>query len=283
MVAIDGDRGNAGGWTQAEVVKAVSREDGESVVLTFRRPATLDAEGGEEYTVTLACSEFTKDNVTTELVDETVGYIKVAQITQNADDLVESAIKDLKKQGATCYILDLRDNPGGFLTQSVDLASLFIKSGVVVEIQAKDGLATRKATAATVTDDPLVVLVNMSTAGTAEVVAGALQDNGRATIVGQRTMGKGTVQSIQELSFGGALRYTSAYYKTPNGYEIDGSGINPDIQVSAAGEEGVDSQLNLAIETAFDMVGGRNAAEDEGEEQGVDAEGEEATPEAEAL
>ena len=264
VVSIDGDRGNNDGWTQAETVKAVSREAGDTVVLTFRRPATLDAEGGDEYTVTLSCSDIKKENVSSKMLEDTIGYIKLTQITQNADALVEDALKNLKKQNASCFILDLRDCPGGFLTQSVDIASLFIKSGVVVEIQTKDGLATRNAEAQTITDLPMVVLVNGSTAGTAEVLAGALQDNSRATIVGVRTMGKGTVQSIQELSFGGAIRYTSAYYKTPSGYDIDGNGINPDIQV-AAGEDD-DTQLTIATETAFDLVGGRPVTEETEEE-----------------
>ncbi len=263
VVAIDGDRGNNDGWTQAEVVKAVSRDPGETVVLTLRRPATLDAEGGSEYTVTLTCSEISRVNVTSRLMENTIGYIKLAQITQNSDDLVQKAVESLEESGATCYILDLRDNPGGFLTQSVDIVSLFVKSGVVVEIQAKDGLATRTATSSTATDDPMVVLVNQSTAGTAEVIAGALQDNSRAKIVGQRTMGKGSVQSVQELSFGGAIRYTSAYYKTPNGYDIDGNGINPDIQIGLDSDSDADNQLNMAVETAFDAIGGRPASEAE--------------------
>lgn len=263
VVAIDGDRGNNDGWTQAETVKAVSRDSGDTVVLTFRRPATLDAEGGDEYTVTLECSELSKENVSSRILEDTIGYVKITQITQNADDLVKDAVEQLLRKDASCFILDLRDCPGGFLTQSVDIASLFIRSGVVVEIQAKDGLATRNATASTITDLPLVVLVNQSSAGTAEVLAGALQDNGRATIVGTRTMGKGTVQSIQELSFGGAIRYTSAYYKTPNGYDIDGNGINPDIQVSDAGKDSEDAQLNLAVETAFDLIGGRPVVEED--------------------
>lgn len=265
VVAVDGDRGNNDGWTQAETVKAVSRDAGDTVVLSFRRPATLDAEGGDEFTVTLTCSELKKENVSSKMLEDTIGYIKIAQITQNADVLVDEALKGLKKQNASSFILDLRDCPGGFLTQSVDIASLFIKSGVVVEIQTKDGLATRNATAQTQTDLPLVVLVNASTAGTAEVLAGALQGNSRATVVGVRTMGKGTVQSIQELSFGGAIRYTSAYYKTPGGYDIDGNGVNPDIQV-AASDGGDDTQLTIAVETAFDLAGGRPATEEAAEE-----------------
>ena len=248
VVAIDGDRGTDG-WTAAEVVKQVSRDKGSSVVLTFRRPASLDAEGGDEFTVTLTCSDYSEPNVTTELVDG-VGYIKLAQITQNADTLVETAINSLAAEGAKSFVLDLRDNPGGYLTQAVDIASLFVGSGTIVNIQTKASTSTRTATGSVATTLPLVVLVNGNTASTSEVIAGALQDTDRAVIVGERTMGKGSVQSVVELSFGGALRYTSAYYSTPKGYAIDSSGISPDVVVTDNASEDGDEQLNLALETA---------------------------------
>lgn len=252
VVAIDGDRGTDG-WTAAEVVKRVSRDEGNSVVLTFRRPTTLDAEGGEEFTVTLICSNYAEPNVTTELVDG-VGYIKLAQITQNADTLVQNAITSLVADGAKSFVLDLRDNPGGYLTQAVDIASLFIGSGAIVNIQTKTTTSARNASGSVVTTLPLVVLVNGNTASTAEVIVGALQDTDRATVVGERTMGKGSVQSIVELSFGGALRYTSAYYSTPKGYAIDNSGISPDVVISDNADEEGDEQLSLALETARSLI-----------------------------
>ena len=254
VVAIDGDRGNDGRWTQAEVVKAVSREEGASVVVTWRRPATVDADGGPEYTVTLTCSSNAAANVRTELSNH-VGYIKLGQVTQNAGELIAQAVQGLEERGAQSYVLDVRDNPGGFLTQAVDVVSVFMKSGVVVGIQTKDALATRSATGAQVTEAPLVVLVNENTAGTAEVIAAALKDNGRAQIVGMATQGKGSVQSIARLSWGGALRYTTALYKTPHGADINRVGVNPDVQVASPTEDSeTDTQKTLAIQAAASLI-----------------------------
>lgn len=252
VVAIDGDRGNDG-WSAAETVKNVTRDAGSSVVMTFRHPETSNARGGAEYTVTLQCSNYAEPNVTSEL-SGSVGYVKLSQITQNADSLVSKAVADLTAQGAQAFVLDLRDNPGGYLTQAIDVASVFVKSGVVVNIQAKEATTARDATGSQVTTAPVVVLVNGNTASTAEVIAGALQDSGRATIVGLPTMGKGSVQSVAELSFGGALRYTSAYYLTPNGYNISGRGITPNVVYGTGDDPAVDLQKNLAIETASSLV-----------------------------
>lgn len=253
VVSIDGDRGGNGGWSASEAIKALARDEGSSAVITFRRPSTIDAQGGDEYTVTLTCTDYDEPNVVTEL-DGSVGYIKLSQISQNADSLVASAVSALADQGAQSYVLDLRDNPGGYLTQAVNVASVFLKSGVVVQIQTKETTSSRQATGTSITDAPVVVLVNGNTAATAETIAAALQDNHRATICGEKTMGKGSVQSVQELSFGGALRYTSAYYKTPLGYSIDGNGITPDVQVVRSADTSVDNQKNLAIETAQSLI-----------------------------
>lgn len=247
ITAIDGDRGTDG-WTQSAAIKSLTRQEGDSVVLTLRRPKSLDDTDGEEITVTLTCTNQVKDNVTYDLRDDNVGYIKLAQITQNSDKLVRDAIKDLTEQGAQSFVLDLRDNPGGYLTQSLDIASLFIKSGTLVEIQTKEGSTTKTASGSTITDAPLAVLVNTNTAGTSEVLAGALQDAGRATILGTNTLGKGSVQSLKELSFGGAIRFTSAFYKTPKGYDIENRGITPNVVVSKADGDD-DNQLTLAIDT----------------------------------
>ncbi|MBO4365004.1 MAG: PDZ domain-containing protein, partial [Eggerthellaceae bacterium] len=106
VVAIDGDRGT-GGWTQAEVVRELNQKaDGETTVITWRRPASLFDEGGNEYTVELKVSQYEEPNVTVELVDGEVGYIKLSQITSNSTELVEEAVKNLQEAGATCYVLD---------------------------------------------------------------------------------------------------------------------------------------------------------------------------------
>lgn len=250
VVAIDGDRSHQ--WTATEVASALKRDEGEQVVITWRRAATLDDTKGTEFTTTLTCTNATVKNVTTELSD-TVGYIKLKQITQNSADLVRQAISDLDAQGAQSFVLDLRDNPGGYLTQAVDISSLFVKSGIIVRIQTKSADETTKnATGTVATEKPLVVLVNGNTSSSAEVIAAALQDNQRATIIGAKTMGKGSVQVTHDLTFGGALRYTAAYYKSPLGHDIDGLGINPDIAITAVGDD--DNQRSFALETAASLV-----------------------------
>lgn len=248
--AIDGDGKN---WTMTEVVNSLSRGEGEEVVITWMHPTSLDAETGDEFTTTLTCRSYEEENVTTALTND-VGYIRLHQITQNSADLVRNAVNDLTSRGAVSFVLDIRDNPGGYLTQAVDIASMFVKSGVLVEIETVDGVTTKTATGTTATDAPLVVLVNEYTSAAAEVLAAALQDNQRATVVGQTTMGKGSVQVMRELSFGGAVRYTAAYYHSPLGHDINDVGVMPSVMVSSDSEAEVDTQRLVAVDTAHSLV-----------------------------
>lgn len=249
--AINGDSDHV--WSASEVIGALSKLEGEDVVITWMRPISMDAENGREFATTLECREYDAVNVTTELVDETVGYIRLRQMTSTASDLVKRAVMDLTSQGAQALVLDIRDNPGGYLTQSLDTASLFVPSGTLVGIETLDGTNTRAASGATVTNLPLVVLMNGYTSSAAEVLAAALADNQRATTVGQTTMGKGSVQVVRELTFGGAIRYTAAYYLTPSGREINGNGITPELIVGATGED--DTQFLVAVDTARSLIG----------------------------
>lgn len=246
LVGIDGDTSHD--WSVTEAISGLSRNAGETVVVTWMRPSSVGAETGTSNTTALTCSSYKEQNVTYSL-DGTVGYIRVRQITQDTADNVSAALADLIDQGATSFVVDLRDNPGGYLTQAVDVANLFIKTGVIVEVQTSTGTSPKSASGKTVTDLPLVVLTNGYTSGAAEVLAAALQDNQRATIVGETTIGKGSVQVVHELSFGGAIRYTAGYYKSPLGHDIDGVGVIPDIAISSS-EGGTDPQLVLAVETA---------------------------------
>lgn len=251
--AIDGDSSHK--WSTIEVIGALAREEGANVIITWMRPISLDATRGTEFTTTLSCHDYTEQNVTYEL-DENVGYVRLRQITSNASDLVEQAVKDLISQGAQSFILDVRDDPGGYLTQSLDTASLFIQSGVLVGIETKDGTTTRNASGETITSAPMVVLVNEYTCAAAEVLVAALKDNQRAAVVGQTTMGKGSVQVVRELTFGGAVRYTAGYYLTPLGHAINGVGIIPDIAVADDPQDPeVDNQLNVAFDVARSLVG----------------------------
>lgn len=252
VVSIFGDDSQA--WSRSEVAAKLSQSAGADVVITWRRPETLEADGGDEFTTTLACKEYEETNVTSEYdKDHKVGYIKVKQLTQNSAKTVQDAIKSLKKKGAGAYVLDMRNNPGGYLSQAVDLASLFMSSGTVVQVQTKDGQQPKGASGQPATDSPLVVIANKHTAGAAEVVVAALKESQRADmIVGSKTLGKGSVQVLHNLSFGGALRYTAAYYLTPEGHAIDGAGVAP--TVSYEGSENGLSVKEYAIERAGSLV-----------------------------
>ena len=276
VVAIDGDRSQT--WSATEVINAVQRESGSDVVITWRRAAssaqsdasddsqspaegssegeaTVSSKDDGEFTTTLICQDYEEPNVSI-LLDGTVGYIQLRQFTSNSDALVRQAIMELTDQGALAFVLDLRDNPGGYLTKAVDVASLFIPSGVVVEIETLEGTTTKSASGEVATSAPLVVLVNGNTSGAAEVLVAALRDYDLCTIVGTTTMGRGSVQITTPLSFGGGLRYTAARYKSPSGYVIDGVGIPAQITVnnSDSADEDADPQRDVAFETAASLV-----------------------------
>ena len=249
--SINGD--NSQTWSRAEVTAKLSQAQGSTVVITWRRPETLEAEGGETFTTTLTSREYDQVNVETEYDEERrVGYIKVRQFTQNSASLVQSAISELTTLGAGAFVLDVRDNPGGYLSQVVSMASLFMSSGTVVEIDTVDGIITKNASGQTVTDLPLVVIANRNSAAGAEILTAALKESQRATVVGTTTMGKGSVQVITALSFGGAMRYTAAYYKTPEGRDINQVGVAPDVAIDMGGEG--DAQKDYAIEVATSLV-----------------------------
>lgn len=252
LMSIDGTDVSA--WSMTEVVNALAKDEGDNVSITWMRPSSLDAQTGDQFTTALVCKVYEEANLTTDLTRK-VGVIKLRQITSNAAELVQQAVESLTTQGATAFVLDLRDNPGGYLTQAVDIASLFVSSGVLVEVQNNEGEPTEKSAAGvSITEAPMVVLVNKYTAAAAEVLAAALLDNQRATVVGETTLGKGSVQVVRELDFGGAVRYTAAYYLTPRGHAIDGVGIVPQVTVVTGDADGADEQMALAVDTARSLA-----------------------------
>lgn len=161
-----------------------------------------------------------------------VGYIRLTQFNANATAEVTKAINDLEAKGADAYILDLRNNPGGLLQAGIEIARLWLKEGAIVYTVNRQGiLESFEATETELTDDPLVVLVNQGTASASEILAGALQDNGRALLVGEKTFGKGLIQSLFDLFDGSGLAVTVAKYETPNHRDIHKLGITPDYVV----------------------------------------------------
>ncbi len=162
-----------------------------------------------------------------------VGYIRLTQFSANAKTEVESAINRLEAQGAKSYVLDLRNNPGGLLQAGIEIARLWLDEGTVVYTVNRQGtLGSFEAGGQALTKAPLVVLVNQGTASASEILAGALQDNGRAKLVGEKTFGKGLIQSLFDLTDGSGLAVTVAKYETPNHHDIHKLGISPDLQVA---------------------------------------------------
>ncbi|MEQ8957790.1 MAG: S41 family peptidase, partial [Coleofasciculus sp. C2-GNP5-27] len=162
-----------------------------------------------------------------------IGYIRLTQFSANAPTEVANAINQLEQEGADAYILDLRNNPGGLLQAGLDIARLWLDRGTIVYTVNRNGMmGSFDAYGQAVTEAPLVVLVNQGTASASEILAGALQDNGRAELVGERTFGKGLIQSLFDLSDGSGLAVTVAKYETPNHRDINKLGITPDWEVS---------------------------------------------------
>lgn len=236
-----------------EVILMVRGPQGTSVNLKFLR------EGEKEpVEFTIVRTRFEVPIVESELLPsemtggEAIGYIRLTEFNSNAEEKLLEALNELMAQGITGLVFDLRDNPGGYLDQSIAVADAFLPDGVALFERNIRGL---DQTFRTIDGDlaeaiPMVVLVNSGSASASEIVAGAIQDRGRAVLVGETTFGKGSVQQIHPLSDGSELRVTIARWYTPNNNSISGEGITPDIEVETPEDLGgpEDGQLLRAIE-----------------------------------
>ena len=161
-----------------------------------------------------------------------IGYVRLKQFNANASKEMKDTLKDLEIKKVSGYVLDLRSNPGGLLESSIDISRQFIDKGIIVSTLSKDGLKEiKRANGKVLTKKPLIVLVNEGSASASEIVSGAIRDNNRGKLVGQKTFGKGLVQSMRTLVDGSGLTVTVAKYLTPNGTDINKFGITPDIVV----------------------------------------------------
>jgi carboxyl-terminal processing protease len=182
-----------------------------------------------------------------------VGYVVLTTFNELSAEDLAAAIKDFDAKGAKGYILDLRGNPGGLLDSAVQVASLFVEDGVIVRVDERGKPEEeQRASGGAITSKPLVLLVDAGSASASEIVAGALKDYGRATIVGVTTYGKGSVQSVVPLDNGGAVKLTIAHYLTPLGKVIDKVGVVPDVVVKMdpqlQASDTTDTQLKRALE-----------------------------------
>ena len=217
--------------TLIDAVKLIRGPKGTDVKITILR----EGEGKPlEFTITRDVIPLI--SVRNYLLKPNIGYIRISNFQSKTADDLASALENLEKnRKLKGLILDLRNNPGGLLTQAIEVADLFLDSGLIVSTKGRDPSQDIEVSAHKNEKErnyPIIVLVNGGSASAAEIVAGALQDNKKALIVGTRTFGKGSVQTILPLSDGSGLRLTTAKYYTPSGRSIQLSGISPDIQLS---------------------------------------------------
>ncbi len=180
-----------------------------------------------------------------------VGYIRLKQFNANATKDMRAAIRELEAKGVQGYVLDLRSNPGGLLMASVEIARQWLDDGVIVSTKTRDGVQDiKRASGKALTKAPVVVLVNEGSASASEILSGALQDNNRAILVGQKTFGKGLVQSVRGLSDGSGMTVTIAKYLSPSGRDIHKYGVQPNITAKLSEDD--------AKNFKFDQLGTKN-------------------------
>jgi len=231
------------GITLPEAVKLIRGPKGTKIKLTL-----LHEGEKEPYEAVIVRDKITVPSVELEFVDD-VAYLKLTRFGDNTGEEWERAVGEiLRKNGVRGVVLDLRDNPGGYLSGAIFIASEFLDKGVIVQQERASGVKETFSVnrQGKLTKIKLVVLVNEGSASASEIVAGALQDYGRSKIVGQKTFGKGTIQEAQELENGAGLHVTTARWLLPNGRSIDKEGIRPDIEIKDNPETEEDEQLEKA-------------------------------------
>ena len=239
------------GKSLSEAVDLMRGPVGSSIELTVRRR-------GEKKALTFNITrEIIKiQSVKADLLENDIGYIRLTSFNENSGEQIENKIEELEKnQKINAYILDLRNNPGGLLSQAIRISDFFLDNGEIVSTKSRQPSENRKwfAKKGDLTDGKtLIVLINYGSASASEIVAGALKDHKRAIILGENSFGKGSVQSIIPLKNKGAIRLTVAKYYLPSGKSISEVGVSPDIEIVEEGEEfkiksETDNQLNYAI------------------------------------
>jgi carboxyl-terminal processing protease len=247
ILSIDGQPVN--GRFLRDSIDEISGEPGTSVSLEIK------PEEGEIRTVEIIREYVIVPTVSFELLDKQYGYFRVSVFNRNSASHLEESLISIKQDGILLrgLIIDLRNNPGGILQQAVSMADGFLEQGLIVSTRGRNSTMQMEFSANEgewLPDTPVIVLVDRGTASASEVFAGALQDHGRALIVGERTFGKGSVQSVLPLRNGGGIKLTTARYYTPSGRSIQAEGIRPDIVVEPM--ELVDSEDGRIREADLD-------------------------------
>jgi len=249
------------GMTVQDAADLIRGEEGTKVNLLIKR------EGKPDKLYSIPRAEIQLKSVSTKLpkdikIDKNIGYIRLSTfLNKSASEEVYNALKELSDKDG--YILDIRSNPGGLLTNAIYISEMFLKGGNIVSTVDRDGYKeTQKASNKQVTDKPLVVLINGGSASASEILSGALQDNGRAILVGEKSFGKGLVQEINKLPGGSGINITTQKYLTPNGTDINKKGIVPDFEVKMTEDDiknNKDPQLMKANEVLRTMIEQKNS------------------------
>ncbi len=239
-----------------DAVELIRGREGTPVMLKVFRPETEEVKD-----VKIVRGTIENQIVKAKMLRDKVGYLRLTTFMQNnAPGKMRDALNELKKQGMKSLVLDLRSNPGGLLPNAVDIGSMFIekKQGPIVRIVDREGreeVLNPRGSMAIPANMPMVVLIDGGSASASEILAGALKDTSRATLVGTRSFGKGLVQTVHTLDDGGALAITTNKYLTTKGTDINKKGIDPDVEVKLPKEllskpydEKKDVQLNKAVE-----------------------------------
>ena len=249
IVKINGEQ--VRGKTLMEAVNLMRGPVGTSIEITIRRKSLKKA---KIFKITREIIEI--KSVISKLVDNKVGYLRLRAFNENSSNQLKKEIAKIEKNKKLVgYILDLRNNPGGLLSQAIKISDFFLDDGEIVSTKGRKNRENRKFFAKKgdkINGKPLIVLINNGSASAAEIVAGALQDQKRAVLLGETTFGKGSVQSIIPLKNRGAIRLTVSRYYLPSGKSISEVGVMPDIKVEEEGEEFfintiTDNQLNYAV------------------------------------
>jgi carboxyl-terminal processing protease len=245
IVSIGGQ--STSGMDPVKIIGAIRGDPGSAVTLTLSRGEK------EPFDVTLKRSVIHAQSVKSRLEPDGFGYARISQFIGDTPRALKQAIDNLQRQAGghlKGFVLDLRNDPGGLLTSAVGVAGEFLNGGTVVTIHGRhssdDRVFKSDASGDLLPGTPVVVLVNGASASASEIVAGALQDQHRATVMGTQSFGKGSVQTIIPLKGRGALRLTTALYYTPSGRSIQGEGISPDVVVEAPKDEQIASAVRLS-------------------------------------
>jgi carboxyl-terminal processing protease len=249
VVSIDGK--NTTDMSVDEAVNKIRGPKGTKVTLRVLRDKTQDL------SFTITREDIKIPSVKWSVDANGVGYIQVSQFSDDTSDLMKKAASELKQKGAKSVVLDLRGNPGGLLNAAVDMASLWLPEGKTILQEKRGGVVTNTYTSNAQGDPafkdlPTAVLINAGSASASEIVAGALRDNNVATLYGEKSYGKGSVQEIRNLPNGAEIKITVARWYRPNGQNIDKKGISPDKEVKMSDDDykqGKDPQKDAAIQS----------------------------------